>query len=86
MDLPMKAYNETSIYNFYTDNNNTYTAESLYEANASSTNSHSGSDYVCYFLTASPFNLPFDELFVVRVSAYNSYGLGLTSSINTTGA
>jgi hypothetical protein len=37
-------------------------------------------------LTASPFNLPFDELIVAQVSAYNSYGWGATSAINTAGA
>lgn len=37
-------------------------------------------------LMATPFSYVFDDLVVVRVSAYNSYGYGPASSPNTDGA
>jgi hypothetical protein len=37
-------------------------------------------------LTSSPYSYSFDGVVYVRVSAYNSYGYGSTSDINTSGA
>ena len=37
-------------------------------------------------LTAAPFNLAFDDLVEVRITAFNSYGSSDTSEVNTDGA
>lgn len=36
-------------------------------------------------LTASPYNLEFDELIIARISAFNTYGQSPVSTLNTTG-
>lgn len=37
-------------------------------------------------LTSAPWSYTVDTLIVVRISAYNTYGWGLTSTPNTSGA
>lgn len=37
-------------------------------------------------LTSSPYSYTFDSLVLVRISAYNSFGWGSTSTVNSSGA